>query len=310
MAFLHKYLKIAPAVQTGLATVFLTCLTLVTLAYTMQRNRQWSSDTVLMPHDALVSPNSARALNGGGSQLILVHDAIKDTGAEARHIKDSVLRTGINMMKKAMLVHPSYVDPLLNLGVAYTRLNKYDSVEYYWRRADSQYKVNFYSDITQRHPYPLKLYKDRYIRVVHNKKEGLGAFMTMIDSVGVPINFMSLNVPGDSAESYKETHPKIKVEFYPLLSDHYMNLANRKGSVEHDYDGCRAAFKKAMQFATGADAELYYNIGGFYYTIGRYDSAKLAWTNCLTINPHHTKAREGINALNNMHVQLIPVKKN
>jgi tetratricopeptide (TPR) repeat protein len=67
-------------------------------------------------------------------------------------------------------------------------------------------------------------------------------------------------------------------------------------SAEKKYDNCIIYFKKAIRLNPG-NVNAWYNLGGVYYTIAQYDSANIAWTRTLQINPDYEQAKQGMNAL-------------
>jgi len=75
--------------------------------------------------------NSARAQNGAGTAFILLSDDFKkDTVKQHALIDSSILH-----LHKALKIHPEYVDPYLNLGTAYNRLNDIEGMETSWNEA-------------------------------------------------------------------------------------------------------------------------------------------------------------------------------
>ena len=50
-----------------------------------------------------------------------------------------------------------------------------------------------------------------------------------------------------------------------------------------------------------ANAEIWYNLGGAYFTIRNYDSARYAWGMALKIKPDYTEAKQGLNAITPTH---------
>lgn len=92
-------------------------------------------------------------------------------------------------------------------------------------------------------------------------------------------------------------HPKLKI-YQPLLAKSYLLKAKDLGA------GNPLMAIREMQKGISEDstnAELWYNLGGAYFSVHRYDSAKYAWIKTLRLNPGAdiaNSAKNGLNALN------------
>jgi len=70
--------------------------------------------------------------------------------------------------------------------------------------------------------------------------------------------------------------------------------ANRK-----DYKTCIYYFNRAIKH-NKKNPDIWYDLGGAYFTVARYDSAKIAWQQCLKLKPDYAKAKQGMQALTAM----------
>lgn len=119
--------------QKTLKSVVISILVIIVLpaSYkTFSRNKEWKNDKTLFIKDALTNPNSARTNNGAGTSYIFLGDEAQDS-----LLKKSCYDSSVHLLKKALVIHPKYTDPYLNLGVAYERKKMIDSAEYYWNKA-------------------------------------------------------------------------------------------------------------------------------------------------------------------------------
>jgi len=66
--------------------------------------------------------------------------------------------------------------------------------------------------------------------------------------------------------------------------------------VHHDFNKSISGFHKALSF-DDSDPEIWYNLGGAYYSVGKFDSAKIAWLQTLQLKPNHQQAQQGLRAL-------------
>jgi protein O-mannosyl-transferase len=92
-------------------------------------------------------------------------------------------------------------------------------------------------------------------------------------------------------------HPKVKF-YQPLLAKSYLNKARAVGAND-PVIAIREMRKGISEDST--IAELWYNLGGAYFSIHRYDSARYAWLKTLQLKPDSgiaNSTRSGLNALN------------
>ena len=92
------------------------------------RNKDWKNDTTLNIADIKKTTNSARINNGTGSAYVLLTDEKKIT--KRQH--DSLIRLSIHYYQRAIQIHPTYDDPVLNMGAAYTRIDSFEKAEQLW----------------------------------------------------------------------------------------------------------------------------------------------------------------------------------
>ena len=63
-----------------------------------------------------------------------------------------------------------------------------------------------------------------------------------------------------------------------------------------DIEGAIRIMKKALR-ADNDNADVWYNLGGAYFTVKQYDSARYAWNTTLTLKPEYPQAKQGLSAL-------------
>jgi tetratricopeptide (TPR) repeat protein len=114
------------------------------------------------------------------------------------------------------------------------------------------------------------------------------------------IAYYKLELP-DSAKKYWDKakqlypdHPNLKT-YFPLLGRQYLNVAMQDGNQGKTRDAI-TALKKGL-FADNTNPDLWYNIGGAYFTVKQYDSARYAWMVTLQMKPDYAQAKQGLGAL-------------
>jgi tetratricopeptide (TPR) repeat protein len=66
------------------------------------------------------------------------------------------------------------------------------------------------------------------------------------------------------------------------------------------YDSAVYYFKKAITFDKN-EPEGWYNLGGAYFSLNRFDSARICWKRCVSIKPDHQQAIQGLAFLDKTH---------
>lgn len=84
-------------------------------------------------------------------------------------------------------------------------------------------------------------------------------------------------------------------EYMKLISNKYFQSGLRAG-VEKNYPQSISLMQRALHFDS-TNAEIWYNLGGAYYSSSKIDSAEVAWKQALHYNPNHTQARNGLQAI-------------
>lgn len=137
-----------------------------------------------------------------------------------------------------------------------------------------------------------KAKQNAYLRLsIHCLEKAISMDKSYVTSyLNLGVAYYSLNEP-DSAKMYWDIakkqypdHPKLKI-YYPLLAKAYMfkgMTIGEKGNLEAGVQ----EMKKGIPFGPN-DPDLWYNLGGAYFTLKQYDSAKMAWDKALQINPNY-----------------------
>jgi len=114
------------------------------------------------------------------------------------------------------------------------------------------------------------------------------------------IAFYKLQMP-DSSKKYWDyakklypDHPNLK-QYYPLLASSYLTQAMEFGR-ENKAPEAIIALKKGL-VANNNNADLWYNLGGAYFTVHAWDSARFAWNCALQLKPDYDLAKKGLAAL-------------
>jgi len=96
------------------------------------------------------------------------------------------------------------------------------------------------------------------------------------------------------ARLYFPSNPLLK-QMFPLLAQSYMNRGIMLGGKQQYPEAIMSMQKAASIDSTNAD--IWYNMGGAYYSIKQYNDAYRAWSKALQINPEHKDAKRGLGSL-------------
>jgi tetratricopeptide (TPR) repeat protein len=149
-------------------------------------------------------------------------------------------------------------------------------------------------------------------RSVYYLRRSIAMHNTYTNSyLNLGIVYWKLNMP-DSAKKYWDRarqlypdHPNLK-QYYPLLGVQYLNLGMAYGKTG-DVRKAINALKNGL-FADNSNPDLWYNIGGAYFTEKQYDSARYAWTVTLQLKANYPQAKQGLSALPPKQVDVAGVK--
>jgi tetratricopeptide (TPR) repeat protein len=98
----------------------------------------------------------------------------------------------------------------------------------------------------------------------------------------------------DKVREYDPGHPSLP-RVSGLVAQLYLGSAMQLGAQQKPLDAIRE-FKKGI--ATDPTMpELWYNLGGAYFTLQKWDSARYAWNMTLQLKPDYTEATRGLQAI-------------
>ncbi len=98
----------------------------------------------------------------------------------------------------------------------------------------------------------------------------------------------------DMVAQLHPNHPSLKSK-YILLSQFYYNQGMDLGKSGNTQKGIHY-LKNALLYDS-ANSDIWYNLGGAYFTVQRYDSARYAWLKAVQYKPDNEQAKRGLSAL-------------
>ena len=90
------------------------------------------------------------------------------------------------------------------------------------------------------------------------------------------------------------SNPSLRA-FYPMLANVYLGKVMALGG-QKDFAQALKYIEKAAVLDP-QNPNIWYNLGGAYFTFQQYDKARDAWSQTLKLNPNHQDARRGLEAL-------------
>ncbi|MBP6455590.1 MAG: glycosyltransferase family 39 protein [Chitinophagaceae bacterium] len=180
---------------------------------TIDRNKAWENDVTLALTDVKTQPESVSLNGNASSRSSDMADYPVNKGKEKQYLEDA-----IKYGRKAVGMHPKFVNGMLNLGIAFAKLQQYDSTEYYWKRA-----FDLYPSLPSK-----------------------------------PLYYSSLA---------SSLHQK-----------------GREYGQKKEWQQGLVYLEKAVQFDS-TNAGIWYDLGGFSFSIQNYNRAKQAWDKAYQLNP-------------------------
>ena len=104
---------------------------------TIARNAEWKTDDSLFLHDVKTVPNSARANTYAGVALVRISDSVKDSAEKTKNIL-----AALGYFRVARSIEADYLPTLLNMGVAYSRIDSPEAAEAVWNIARTKEPLN------------------------------------------------------------------------------------------------------------------------------------------------------------------------
>lgn len=108
-------------VNNQLIKVLTYVLILLAIAFTIYRNRAWKSNYILFKTDVEHSPSSAKINNALGGELLTLSESVKDSLEKTKYYEQAD-----RYLKKAISIHPLYVEAWLLQGNSLFYQKKYD----------------------------------------------------------------------------------------------------------------------------------------------------------------------------------------
>jgi hypothetical protein len=126
--------------KISLAYLVLIPIVSISCYSTIKRNKIWQSDEVLFLSDVKTSSNSARANTYAGIALIRLCDRSDSPSDKKQYVLHS-----LDYFRRSLIIKSDYITTLLNIGVAYSRLDSVEEAEAVWNSARSinSYDRNF-----------------------------------------------------------------------------------------------------------------------------------------------------------------------
>lgn len=242
-----------------------SALVIILTAYgfkTISRNQAWENNLTLFVTDIEHASNSARA------QLFL--------GIESLKYPDRY-QQGVEAMKKAVRINPSYRDAHYNLGVGYEKLNMLDSASYCFLNAIA---------IDSMH---LKSYSNaggtlgkigKYDEAIYYLTKAIKMAPNFFDAY---VNLGSVYGKKGDLDNAINTFTKA-IELKPKNPRPYDNLGIIYAQKK-DYENAIKYFNKSIALDPKL-ANAYLNLGITYQTIGNTELANLNYSKAFELDPN------------------------
>lgn len=226
---------------------------------TVARNTVWKNSDTLFSYDVQFAPGSVRLNKSAGD--VLLNQGIKENDSLK---KKELITKSLDYFRITCTIYKDYPDNLLDYGTAWYYLGEYDSAWVYWKRFS---EVQSWS--------PRNRQNLQYLSIGYYNR-GLAA--------GKTGNYVS------AARDYEQS-----LQFDSLFHPAWYQLG-MISALNKDYEQSAGFLRKAIQLDS-LNAGYWYDYGGLMFTEGNREEARSAWEHTLRLNPGHTDARNGLQAL-------------
>jgi tetratricopeptide (TPR) repeat protein len=145
---------------------------------TISRNKAWENDITLALTDVEIMPESTSLNGNAASRYIDLSEWPKNKPKEKE-----LLEKSIQYGKKALKLHPGFVNGYMNLGLAYAKIEQFDSAKNCWDMAFKIYPS---------HPNK-KVYYDLLANTYYSKGYNLGGQQKWVEGKAYLLKAVEIN---------------------------------------------------------------------------------------------------------------------
>jgi len=157
----YKYIQPFPPAAPGFA-IMIALLVLLSAIKTIDRNKDWESNSTLYRKDVITAGNSA--ITNGNAGLSYLNAAPLQQEENARR---DMLNRAMHYFNKAIAIHPGYTFAILNRGIAFFEQGQWDRAKQDWDIVKEQFPA---------HPDLPGLYASYYINTAVSKYGSKGKY--------------------------------------------------------------------------------------------------------------------------------------
>ncbi|MCF8364778.1 MAG: tetratricopeptide repeat protein [Bacteroidales bacterium] len=250
--------------------VFVGILLAIMLFYTgrtIARNPVWKDNFTLFSTDVVYGGKSALLRKHYGSELINQAVAATDQAE-----KDSLMKTGIAEVEKAIEINPRFSEAYFKLGYAYYQMRDYDTSIGYYKKTNQNNSLNLSNMALA---YYMKGEHGEALRLLQRSLQ-LNPYNATART-NLPLVQNAFNNKLQSMKNQKSSDPK-----------HYFDLGNLFMDTQN-YEEALFQFEKAVKLSPEfVDALL--KSGDCYYALKKYDGAIRPFKKVLEIDQHNKEA--------------------
>ncbi|HYV90952.1 MAG TPA: tetratricopeptide repeat protein [Chitinophagales bacterium] len=260
-------------------SLFFSIVIILFSVKTFSRNLNWRSNLILLTHDVMTHPNSARIQYSMGSTYIF-ELAEKEKDADR---KKELLQKGINHLQEGIKLIPYYGDAWFNQGYAYSGLGDYkDAVHSFDEWLAHSEKADVSKFISAGLGYAGN---NDFTKAIAMFDSAIARNDTSFDAYNNKGMFESRTGQYESAV----INLKKAIQLKPNQAEAYYNLGNNY-AYQQNYSVAIEYYKQALERNPQFEIAME-NMGNSYAASKQYDEALKTYQKILEINPNNQQAR-------------------
>ena len=237
--------KVKSFTQLNAVLILTGIVVLLFSVKTITRNQVWKDNFTLFTSDIQTSPNSAKLNNAVAGELIRVFHTNTNEA-----LKEQKLREAAQYLEKALSIHPTYKNSMLQLGNCYNYLKEYEkSISYY----------------------------NKILAMVPNDQEATNNLGITYREAGKFYGEQKGDVT--KATQYLEKAYELRPNEYETL-----RLLGVAYGIQGQHNSAINYFSKALE-VNPESAEAHWNLGNAYYYIGNETKATELRQKAIQIDP-------------------------
>ena len=263
--------------KSGKVLALLLPLTLVFGGMVVARNKDWKDNVTLYRADAEKSPDDSRLAYYRGTSLAEELYAEEPDAAKRKEID----LEAASHLQQSLAMYPGFAEANAELGRVFDRLQRFDSAEYYDRKALA---INPNHAVAMNNLGSVFLETGKYAEAIEAYKK------VLVINPGFQMAYFNMARTYNQLKNYDSAivNYQISLQADPNNIDAHQEIGMAYFSQQR-YDSAEVHFKR-VQLLNPQDANAVNNLGAIYLNTKNYPAAIAQFKKSLELNPNYVNA--------------------